>query len=109
MSLPLRTITVSIVIVMILLASCEARRKRFPKTESAIDAKSGHTRQSALSKRLELRETNPPNFFRILVMRLIYGFAAQMELEDRVSDWFNGAFVPPNADDGFGFGGFGDF
>lgn len=110
MSFPMRKLTVSILIVMVLLASCEARRKRFPKAKSAIDTKTTNARQSELSKQLELRETNPPNFLRILIMRLIYGFAAQMNLEERVAGWFNGAFVPPNADyDDYGFGGFDDF
>lgn len=112
MSLPLRKVTVSIMIVMILLASCEARRKRFPKAKptAVADGKTDNARQSKLAKQLELRETNPPNFLRILIMRLIYGFAAQMNLEERVSGWFNGAFVPPNADyDDYGFGGLGDF
>lgn len=51
------------------------------------------------SKQLELRETNPPDFVRLLIMRLIYGIATQMGLEDRAAGWLNGAFVPPNADD----------
>lgn len=64
-------------------------------------------RRTPASKELELRETNPPNFLRLLVMRLIYGFAVQMNLEERVAGWFNGAFVPPNADyDDYGLGGF---
>lgn len=63
-------------------------------------------RKSAVAKELELRETNPPNFLRLLIMRLVYGIAAQMNLEERVAGWFNGAFVPPNADyDDYGLGG----
>lgn len=57
----------------------------------------------------ESRETDPPNFVRLAVMRLIYGIAAQMGVEDRLSGVLNGIFVPPNAedDDDYG-GGFGD-
>lgn len=107
MSSTMRKVAVSLVIVMILLASCEARRKRYHKT--SIGSAEERTRQTKQSKELELRETNPPNFLRLVVMRLIYGFAAQMNLEERVAGWFNGAFVPPNADyDDYGFGGFED-
>lgn len=103
----MRKVTVSLVIVMILLASCEARRKRFHKT--SIHSTKDRAHQSKQSKELELRETNPPNFLRLVIMRLIYGFAAQMNLEERVAGWFNGAFIPPNADyDDYGFGGFED-
>ncbi|XP_017485399.1 PREDICTED: uncharacterized protein LOC108373961 [Rhagoletis zephyria] len=52
------------------------------------------------------KETSPPDFVRLVVMRLIYGLASTMGLEERLEDAFNGAFVPPNADDGFfSFGG----
>lgn len=34
-------------------------------------------------------------------MRLIYGIASTIGLEDRLENTLNGAFVPPNAD-GFG-------
>lgn len=52
------------------------------------------------------RETNTPNFVRLVVMRLIYGLAVQMGFEDRLSGVLNGIFVPPNAEDDYG--GFGD-
>ncbi|XP_037928480.1 uncharacterized protein LOC119662795 [Teleopsis dalmanni] len=52
------------------------------------------------------KETSTPNFVRLVVMRLIYGIASTMGLEDRLEGVFNGVFVPPNADDDlFGFGG----
>ncbi|XP_039968209.1 uncharacterized protein LOC126752708 [Bactrocera neohumeralis] len=56
------------------------------------------------------KETSPPNFVRLVVMRLIYGLASTMGLEERLEDAFNGAFVPPNADGGglFSFGGYDD-
>lgn len=65
------------------------------------------TKDKANVKQLELRETNPPNFVRLVLMRLIYGIASQMGYEERVSGWFNGAFAPPNADD-LDLGGLGD-
>ncbi|XP_055379602.1 uncharacterized protein LOC129610860 [Condylostylus longicornis] len=45
------------------------------------------------------KEATPQGFIRLLIMRLIYGIATQMGVEDRISGLFNGAFVPPNADD----------
>lgn len=56
---------------------------------------------------LKSRETDPPNFVRLVLMRLIYGIAVQMGLDDRLSGVLNGAFVPPNADND-DYGGFGD-
>lgn len=56
----------------------------------------------------ESRETDPPNFVRLVVMRLIYGLAVQMGIEDRLSGVLNGIFVPPNAEDDDYGGGFGD-
>ncbi|XP_017854394.1 uncharacterized protein LOC108607837 [Drosophila busckii] len=50
--------------------------------------------------------TGAPNFVRLVIMRLIYGIASTMGVEDRLEDAFNGAFVPPNSD-GLGFGDFG--
>lgn len=76
-----------LVIAILLLSDCDARRR-----------KKKAQKKSAKQKEYELRETNPPNFVRLLVMRLIYGIASQMGLEDRVNGIFNGAFVPPNAD-----------
>lgn len=76
-----------LVVVILLLADCDARRKRKnPRKKSAKQAQ------------YELRETNPPNFVRLLVMRIIYGIASQMGLEERLSGIFNGAFVPPGAE-----------
>lgn len=54
------------------------------------------------------KETSTPDFVRLVVMRLIYGLATSMGVEDRLEGLFNGAFVPPNAEgDFFGFGGLG--
>lgn len=101
MSPTLRKVAVLLVIVLILAADCDAKRKRSKKVQSRQERKS-----KDIAKELERRETNPPNFLRLLIMRLIYGIAAQMNLEERVGGWFNGAFAPPNADyDDYGFGG----
>lgn len=99
MSPTFRKVAVVLVIVLILASDCDAKRKRGKKYHTRTQ------RKSPVAKELELRETNPPNFLRLLVMRLIYGIAAQMNLEDRVAGWFNGAFAPPNADyDDYGIG-----
>lgn len=100
MSSIVRVSIVALVIVLLLTASCDGKRK---KSKKFTTKKSSNTKSL---KAFELRETNPPNFLRLLVMRLIYGIAAQMNLEERVAGLFNGAFVPPNADyDDYGFGG----
>lgn len=102
MSPTFRKLIVVFVIVLILAADCDAKRKRSKK----FQGKTMQQRKSPVAKELELRETNPPNFLRLLIMRLVYGIAAQMNLEERVAGWFNGAFVPPNADyDDYGLGG----
>lgn len=76
-----------VLVIVLLLSDCDARRRR-KKAQ----------KKSAKQKNYELRETNPPNFVRLLVMRVIYGIASQMGLEERLSGIFNGAFVPPGAD-----------
>lgn len=65
--------------------------------------------QKQLGQDLQSRETDPPNFLRLLLMRLIYGIAVQVGAEDRLAGFLNGIFVPPNADDEDGFGGLGGF
>lgn len=103
MSPTFRKVAVLLVIVLILAADCDAKRKRSKKFQAKTMQQ---TRKTPVAKELELRETNPPNFLRLLIMRLIYGIAAQMNLEERIAGWFNGAFVPPNADyDDYGIGG----
>lgn len=103
MSPTFQKLAVVLVIVLILAADCDAKRKRSKKFQTS---RTMRQRKTPVAKELELRETNPPNFLRLLIMRLIYGIAAQMNLEDRVAGWFNGAFAPPNADyDDYGLGG----
>lgn len=84
-----KTMFCVLVIVLLLLSDCDARRRRRKSQK-----------KSAKQKEYELRETNPPNFVRLLVMRVIYGIASQMGFEERLSSIFNGAFVPPGADEG---------
>lgn len=84
-----KTLFCALVIVLLLLSECDARRRNRKAQK-----------KSAKQKEYELRETNPPNFVRLLVMRLIYGLATQMGFEERLSGIFNGAFVPPGAEDG---------
>ena len=50
----------------------------------------------------QTRETNTFNFVRLLIMRLIYGFATMMGFEEGLSEVANGAFVPPGIDDDYG-------
>lgn len=75
----------------------------------SCDGKAKKPNDKAEKKQLELRETNPPNFVRLVIMRLIYGIATQMGFEERVAGFFNGAFVPPNAEeDDYGLDGLDD-
>lgn len=101
MSSLLRITLVILVCVLILTSNCNAKRKKGKKTASMTQAK--QATDTVEGKQSELRETNPPNFVRLVVMRLIYGIATQMGLEERISGVLNGAFAPPNADyDDFG-------
>lgn len=104
MSLTVRKIAVFLVIVMILAAVCDAKRKKSNK-KSATKTEAKQAKNDKYAKQLSLRDTTGPSFMVLLIMRLIYGIAVQMNAEDRISGWFNGAFVPPNADDDYGFGG----
>lgn len=94
--------------VLLLTACCDAKRKKGKKTKATTVQAKQQSAGIAEGKQAELRETNPPNFVRLLLMRLIYGIATQMGLEERIAGVFNGAFAPPNADyDDFGVGDFG--
>lgn len=89
-----RVLLIFIIVLFLIAANVEGRR-RVKKIK--------HKQNKQLSA--ESKETSPPNFFRLLVMRLVYGMAAQMGFEERISGIFNGAFVPPNAEeDYFDFG-----
>ncbi|RZF40152.1 hypothetical protein LSTR_LSTR010104 [Laodelphax striatellus] len=56
----------------------------------------------------QTRETNLFNFMRLVVIRLIYGVATMMGFNEGISEFANGALVPPGVEDnddyGFGFG-----
>ncbi|XP_037049809.1 uncharacterized protein LOC119084079 [Bradysia coprophila] len=96
---------VLIFVILIAVMASVANGKRKTKTKSQKADVVGDDRQNLLQS----RETDPPNFLRLLLMRLIYGIAVQIGAEDRLAGFLNGIFVPPNADDDDGFGGLGGF
>ncbi|XP_050083599.1 uncharacterized protein LOC126570118 [Anopheles aquasalis] len=87
-----RMLVLGLVVVLIVASVCEARR-RFPLRRR------GPSRKTLKQLYYESRETNTPNFVRLVLMRLIYGIATQMGVEERLDNVFGGAFVPPNAAD----------
>lgn len=98
---------IALLVMLVAASLCEAaRRRRIP---SRLKHKNNrHTKLPKLKNQkqmlYETRETSPPNFVTLLFMRLVYGIASQMGLEDRLP----GFIAPPNADDGgdfFSFGG----
>ncbi|GAB0088120.1 LOC117563466 [Sergentomyia squamirostris] len=95
----MRKVLCFLVIVMVLIALCDGGKR----------SKSRRSRKKY--KEYQLRETTPPNFVRLVIMRLIYGIASSFGMEERLSGFLGGIFVPPGAeDDDYGdFGGFGDF
>lgn len=103
-----KTVTITFVMIVILNEFVHSREVPEPvdlSRESIMSA--AKDSETFLAK--QATETIPANFVRLLLMRLIYGFAASMGQEERLAEVFNGAFVPPNADEGFDFGfGFGD-
>lgn len=48
---------------------------------------------------LQRKETTPVDFTRLLVMRLVYGFAKVLGFEESISEVLSGALVPPGADE----------
>lgn len=95
----------AIVVCLTLLDLCAARVHSRKALREKIDNRLRTNEKQFFD--IETRETNPPNFIRLLVMRLVYGIATQMGMEERLSNVLGGAFVPPNAEDDFG--GFDDF
>ncbi|XP_056633884.1 uncharacterized protein LOC130443337 [Diorhabda sublineata] len=75
-----RTVLI-IVIVICLFCACEAKKKKHSK-----------------KKLLRQKETNPVDFIRLTVMRVIYGIATRVGFGEQISEALNGAFVPPGAD-----------
>ncbi|XP_028160453.1 uncharacterized protein LOC114352890 [Ostrinia furnacalis] len=74
------------VTLVLVFSSCEMKRKikDYP-TEKQLT--------------LQRKETTPVDFTRLVVMRLVYGFAKVLGFEEPISEVMNGAFVPPGADD----------
>ncbi len=89
-----------ILIIVVMTNTVHGKRKRKTENQKQLD----NDRQY-----LQSRETDTPNFLRLLLMRLVYGIAVQIGAEDRLAGFLNGVFVPPNADDDDGFGGLGGF
>ncbi|XP_023163428.1 uncharacterized protein LOC111594393 [Drosophila hydei] len=71
----------------------------------ALAASASNLENNNLDSQSGRQNTNAPNFVRLVIMRLIYGIASTMGLEDRLEDTFNGAFIPPSADNLFDIGG----
>lgn len=93
---------VLVVLVLLIIASlCEAKKRRIPPRYK--HKFNQHTKLPKLKNQkqmlYETRETSPPNFVTLLFMRLLYGIASQMGLEDRLP----GFIAPPNADADYGF------
>lgn len=108
-----RKVVFMVFIGMLVIASiCDGRKVSSKKKSAALkkdkedQSKIPQNKQFLLD--LESRETDPPNFVRLLLMRLVYGIATQMGLEDRISGFLGGAFAPPNAEEADDYGGFGD-
>lgn len=87
-----RKIVILLVVLLIISTICDCRRLKNKRAKS----------NKAQKKQFfagDTRETSPPNFVRLVVMRLIYGIATQMGLEERLAGVLNGVFVPPSAED----------
>lgn len=95
----MRKLFLIILALVIVVSVCECR-KNLKKSKLYKKPNNDKLREKQFLTDLETRETNPPNFVRLLVMRLIYGIASQMGFEERLQGFLNGAFVPPGADDG---------
>lgn len=44
-------------------------------------------------------ETNVFNFLRLILLRMVYGFASMFGLGDFLEDFAGGVFAPPSSDD----------
>lgn len=64
-----------------------------------FQVKCNQTEASSKQGLLQSKETNAPNFVRLVVMRLIYGIFSLMGWEESLSGFLGGVFVPPGADD----------
>lgn len=79
-----------LIFAILLLTPCEMKRRLSYPTEKQLT--------------LQRKETTPVDFTRLVVMRLVYGFAKVLGFEEPVSEVLNGAFVPPGVDDDDDFG-----
>lgn len=68
-----------------------------------VEGEGNETKQSFVSF-LQAKETNAPNFMRLLILRLIYGIASAMGLEDNIAGFLGGILVPPGVDDDDDYG-----
>lgn len=50
------------------------------------------------------KETNIFSFFRIFLMRMVYGVASYFGIEEPLEEVAGGALVPPGSDDDYGGG-----
>ncbi|XKL64218.1 hypothetical protein PGB90_004304 [Kerria lacca] len=74
----------------------------FSKAESETSS------ETALKK--PTTETNVFNFFRLFIMRMVYGFASMFGLGEFLEDFAGGIFAPPSTDyDGFDYGSDDDY
>lgn len=111
-----KSIIIALIMLLVVAELCDARSRRKSSKLKSKYSKHNKVHHHKLQKQqksekqlwYESRETNAPNFIRMVVMRLIYGLATNMGVEDRLEGVFGGAFVPPNADNDFfdfGLGG----
>lgn len=68
-----------------MLTPCEMKRRLSYPTEKQLT--------------LQRKETSPVDFTRLVVMRLVYGFAKVLGFQEPISEVLNGAFVPPGAEE----------
>ncbi|CAG9791300.1 unnamed protein product [Diatraea saccharalis] len=76
-----------LITLLLVFSSCEMKRRKI---------KDYPTEKQLL---LQRKETTPVDFTRLVVMRLVYGFAKVLGFEEPISEVLNGALVPPGADD----------
>jgi hypothetical protein len=116
-----KSIIIGFILLLVVAELCDCKRRKSTKLRSKYSKqKVQHKLYRQKSQKqlfYESRETNPPNFIRLVLMRLIYGIATNMGMEDRLDGVLGGAFAPPNTegdffdfglgggdDDGFDFG-----
>ncbi|KAL1373897.1 hypothetical protein pipiens_018390, partial [Culex pipiens pipiens] len=81
-----------LVLVIVMATATEARRRRYP---SGGRRKPLTSHKTLKQLEYEARETNTPNFVRLVLMRLVYGLATQMGIEDRLDTAFGERLCRP--------------